>query len=1174
MIRFNQNHTRKLVLIPLLFLFKTACAQPGSVPANQLKYIDIVSPAPGTATLSNFNRPSTGLSSGSAEFNASLFTVPVKSFNLPVALNYRSNGVLVDEIASRVGISWQLIAGGSITRVVQDVVDEAQSFISLPANTQTDTREFLNFLRLATAGANTTVTGYDTQHDLFSYSFGGYSGKFILDSAHNVIQLNQTSLRISKPDFNGSSFVFIITDADGNKFYFGGSQYAEQSSKPSGCGKVADTPVTTAWFIRKIELSTGQFIEFTYAPINYYYDQGINETMNYNFTANNNPGSGFSDCPLFANKSCVNSVYTSTYYLTSISTPDRLINFDYVDRLDCGDKLLSAIEVKSRVDNSIVETYSLKYDIVYTTRFSNSYSIVARDENRYRPFLKSITKQTASDSVNLYRFSYNKPEDLPVRISYAQDHWGYFNGADNTTLIPEPSEPEYQEMFPEADANRSPSFTQGSKGMLTRITYPTGGSDSIMYEANTLYTQVPVQPSPLGVTDTIRGLGEREIQTKVMGDITVSFTQKVLFSIEGINTTGGQPGLYHHGGLKIYQGTQLLDEITAEPGEYEEVEVVLVGNNTYRIEIWAGGNITKIRANFTYRPGTVTYQDTNKAIGGVRVKGLLTYSYDGMLLEARYYRYAAYGNLNASSGQISFDPYYFKYFYQINYAATPGQTLVCGEFKCQYYSMFSSSINSLFTYASNPVMYKYVIESQDENFATGLTEHEYSIQAAGSGQMLVGDYPNGAPLTRNGENMNGKELMTSVYKKEDGLLKLARRIRYVYNQLDTELYPSIVVNKKHGECEVYAGHTTGIPYEAEFRPFEAYRYMTLSSWVVADSVIEEDLTSVPEEILIRKTKYQYDNNISRLPTKVVTYDSKGSQLVTNNYYPNDRALINGLSTQAQTVLDSMVNRNMVSSLICQEQFRGGQFTYKYLASHKIWPVNKILPESVKEYYRTGTEGKAFYYTAYDTTCNLLERRKDDDILEAYLWDYDGTYPIAKVIGASSAQIAATSFEANGKGNWTYSGVGVNSPDTNPPPTGKKCYDLASGSINLSGISSSITYVISYWKRTGAQITINAGTQVGAEETLESTNGWKLVKRKFTGATSITLSGSGYIDELRMYPHGAQMNTYTYIPVIGITSTTDANDVTTYYDYDRLGRLQAVKDHDGNVLKAYSYHYKQ
>ncbi|MEM0942133.1 MAG: hypothetical protein AAGI25_20430 [Bacteroidota bacterium] len=53
---------------------------------------------------------------------------------------------------------------------------------------------------------------------------------------------------------------------------------------------------------------------------------------------------------------------------------------------------------------------------------------------------------------------------------------------------------------------------------------------------------------------------------------------------------------------------------------------------------------------------------------------------------------------------------------------------------------------------------------------------------------------------------------------------------------------------------------------------------------------------------------------------------------------------------------------------------------------------------------------------------------------------------------------------------------------------------------------------------------------------------------------------------------AEVSTYTYKPLVGITSETDENGVTTYYEYDNLNRLEYIKDHELNILNKNEYSY--
>ena len=54
---------------------------------------------------------------------------------------------------------------------------------------------------------------------------------------------------------------------------------------------------------------------------------------------------------------------------------------------------------------------------------------------------------------------------------------------------------------------------------------------------------------------------------------------------------------------------------------------------------------------------------------------------------------------------------------------------------------------------------------------------------------------------------------------------------------------------------------------------------------------------------------------------------------------------------------------------------------------------------------------------------------------------------------------------------------------------------------------------------------------------------------------------------------AEVTTYTYDPLIGITSIADPRGEVSYYHYDTFNRLEFIKDSTGNILKEYKYNYK-
>jgi YD repeat-containing protein len=53
---------------------------------------------------------------------------------------------------------------------------------------------------------------------------------------------------------------------------------------------------------------------------------------------------------------------------------------------------------------------------------------------------------------------------------------------------------------------------------------------------------------------------------------------------------------------------------------------------------------------------------------------------------------------------------------------------------------------------------------------------------------------------------------------------------------------------------------------------------------------------------------------------------------------------------------------------------------------------------------------------------------------------------------------------------------------------------------------------------------------------------------------------------------AEVTTYTWTPLFGISSQTDPSGQTIYYDYDIHGQLSAVRDQQRNIIKRYQYNY--
>lgn len=369
---------------------------------------------------------------------------------------------------------------------------------------------------------------------------------------------------------------------------------------------------------------------------------------------------------------------------------------------------------------------------------------------------------------------------------------------------------------------------------------------------------------------------------------------------------------------------------------------------------------------------------------------------------------------------------------------------------------------------------------------------------------------------------------------------------------------------------------------------------TLSSCVRKD---REQTTTVSDDgftALTTDTRYFYDNRAHMLPTRTATRSSIGDSTFTKTKYAQDYNPPSGTAVEYMKTNKIALSEPIEEYLIYRSVRAGNTYYNEYLKSATLNTFrimyglvfnDKVYKKVVPNDF-TGSSGNSYdgntvnssewkQQASYDlyTNGNIHKYTELQGPGNVIIWGYSNQYPIAKVSNASnisnsvSSDVAYTSFETKDPGNWNYIGVPIVDASS---PSGKKVYSLSSGSITKGNPSVAGKYILSYWYKLGAVVNVSGGTK--GTPVIKNTRGnWALAECEITNVTgTFTVSGTGTIDELRFHPYDAQMTTYLYEPLIGLTCVIDPKGNLQFYDYDNSQRLKTIRDQNGNIVKSYRY----
>ena len=587
--------------------------------------------------------------------------------------------------------------------------------------------------------------------------------------------------------------------------------------------------------------------------------------------------------------------------------------------------------------------------------------------------------------------------------------------------------------------------------------------------------------------------------------------------------------------------------------------------------------------------------------GGLRIQQIDNYDLNGNYLNSRWYKY---GQNESGDGTIykPIDPADYTYeVKQLYYKGCPyvfddagcGGTLpdwACRERTYGAFPLFTNTWGG-----GSPVVYDQVTEYSGDGvngIANGKTIYNYENPIDYFSHMGV------PAVTYSSSWKAGQLLSKQVFSKNGASYNLVSSVTNQYDDFNVSQYHNLKVvltldfvsnlneTDKWRDLEDY--YTT--------RPLTDFRFSTIHNY--ADYYLltgSRQLTSSTElrDGVSTTTSFTYDSTYLK-PVTTVTTRSDGNNIVANFTYPF------GLTAAPYP---AMVANNIIEPVITKSEFKND-------TSHPLESVttnygnwgNLYAPQSVSTQKGSDAAETRLIYDAYDDRGNILQRHRNAGLFEAYIWGYNKQYPIAEVKNAKANEVYLDNLEER----TDFPDWGV-SRDSVVVHSGKY-----SGRVDNSGsgefvVHSNTTLQVSnsapkkyhysgwvfstgpsidlflFMKRTGEGGYYSYVDNVSTAETGK----WVYLSKDFLVPGDVTQlnlrvdnngSSNGQVksiwfDDLRICPSDAEMTTYTYEPLVGMTSATDSKGMTTTYEYDSFQRLLNVRDQNGNIVKHNDYHYQ-
>jgi YD repeat-containing protein len=1154
--------------------------------------IDKVAPLPpNAAELFKYNNIPVSPMTGVPSIGYSLYEINTGKIKVPISLNYHASGIKVNQRATWVGLGWSLSAGCNISRAVRGAPDETSLTGWFNHNVSIDT---IDQIRDYNALYSWMLYKPDGEPDFFSYNIPGKSGKFLYsrDSAA-FLNFPYQPIVIKRIDITGDGAVdsYEITDDDGTRYWFGQSQTFNDETEQV-------QSYIQSWYLTHIISNDSQdtvYFRYNDAALS---GRELTDDPTKSFSVMYHWTETGSSAGLWTRNPMVESsrdVFCSPATLSEILfRQGKVVLYSKSTERKDGGNSLDSIVIFSKDAGVYTRIKKLSFNYGY---FQSGTSTSIYD---YRLKLLSFSKEDVfGGQPETYKFDYNNVP-LPSIQSYAVDYWGYYNGViNNTSLMPvqKPQGWDLRNFDAHGTANREPSPTHMMAGILNKVIYPTGGFTSFSYEPN-IYTITKLEDKTVTVASLdLSGKGQGikvqdsknftitapHFNTGHPAKLTIVFSP---FSPNAVETAMEVTLRDLTTGLPVGTGVWSSDAYTKDnqflSPHTDEYTFQLDVNHTYALTA-SVQDVTTTRLRTYITQVLPDSSKLTKAGAGIRVNAISSYGIDGSLQKKELYKYGLNED-GVGYMPVTGDASINNNFVDLATVKSELGTVSCSRFPGQRRTYYGSYSYPTVNYQGAAVVYMSVARYDIDS--AGRTNGKTLMQYLAPSDF----YRLQSPATPGGNEYIETSTMSDpllqsehIYKYNalNGDYKIQKQTLYRYGGR----FPiAMVRGVKMWRNYVYYDNVQCGAEPGEFG-HNLYQFK-----LAIRRLVETEETTIDDNGNSMVNTIRYDYNRYGYQSSVKTVDSKNDTIASVTLFPGDH-------TSAVTdaiVLNKMARRNLIRNPYWQGSYRRNILhKYNHTLFSDQWGVNDslIMPKTDSVWIIGGTQGSiAVNYQAYDKYGNILQLTERNGITNSFTWNANNTYPLSQTVNATNTSVLYDGFEDAA----TWTGV---TRDNAQARTGKYAGLItnAGAFVNQRWTSVSLTAVTKfkysgwiYSSGPGAKINLlmKKSGETGVYSYIDNiavsqTGKWIYVEKEYdvpvdVKSMSIRLDNNGtgkvWFDDVRLRPSSSRMITYTYSPLIGVTSKTDDNNLMLKYEYDGLGRLKVIKDQDGAILKQIDYQY--